>query len=119
MRDKAVYDEVARLRATERSRQVSLPALELHVRATACSVRTDCPVYVTDEMLDGIASGQVSTMAALELTLSGLWDRAQGGYVISDLGLVERLGTGVLRRNLASALRRSWRALNRDNFIPL
>lgn len=119
MRDKAVYHEVARLRGRDRSKNVSLPALELHVRAAACSVRTDCPVYVTDAMLDDIAPGQVSTMAALELTLSGLWDRAHGGYVISDLELVERLGAGMLRRNLASALRRSWRALNRDNFIPL
>lgn len=118
MRDKVVYDEVAVLRKKKRSQQVSATALELHVRAVDRSVRTDCPVFVSDAMLDEIAPPQVSTMAALELSLAGLWDRARGGYVVSDLDLIDRLGAGAVRRRLTSAVRRSWRAINRDNFIP-
>lgn len=119
MRDKVVYDEVAVLRAKKRSQWVSPTALELHVRAIARTVHTDCPVFVSDDLLDEIAAGPVSTMAALELTLSGLWDRARGGYVVSDLDLIDRLGTGAARRRLTSMLRRWWQVLNRDNFIPL
>ena len=114
-----VRGEVSLLRAKKRSQHVSTSALELHVRALACTVHTDCPVFVPDAVLDQLAPAQVSTMAALELSLAGLWDRAHGGYVVSDLDLIERLGTHSLRRTLTSALRRSWAVLNRDNFIPL
>jgi len=119
VRDKVVYDEVAVLRAKKRSQCVSPAALELHVRAVDRTVRTDCPVFVSDALLDEIATGHVSTMAALELSLAGLWDRARGGYVVSDLDLIDRLGTSAARRTLASTLRHWWQVLNRDNFIPL
>ncbi|WP_199254961.1 hypothetical protein [Mycolicibacterium mengxianglii] len=119
MRDKTIYDEVAVLRARKRSRGVSPMALELHVRAIDRSVHTDCPVFVSDALLDEIAPGHVTTIAALELTLAGLWDRARDGYVVSDLELIDRLGGNPLRRALTSGLRRCWQALNRDNFIPL
>lgn len=114
-----VYGEVALLRAKKRSQNVSVSALELHVRALARTVHTECPVFVSDAVLDQIAPGQVSTMAALELSLAGLWDRSLGGYVVSDLDLIERLSTHTVRRTVTSALRRSWDKLNRDNFIPL
>jgi hypothetical protein len=119
VRDKVVYGEVALLRAKKRSQNVSVAALELHVRALDRTVHSDCPVFVSDAVLDQIAPAQVSTMAALELSLAGLWDRSHGGYVVSDLDLIERLATNSVRRTLASALRRSWDLLNRDNFIPL
>jgi hypothetical protein len=119
VRDKVVYGEVALLRAKKRSQNVSVAALELHVRALDRTVHSDCPVFVSDAVLDQIAPAQVSTMAALELSLAGLWDRSHGGYIVSDLDLIERLATNPVRRTLAAALRRSWNLLNRDNFIPL
>jgi hypothetical protein len=119
VRDKAVYDEVAVLRTKTRTKNVSPAALEVHVRAVDRSVRTDCPVFISDALLDEIASAQVSTMAALELSLAGLWGRADGGYVMFDLNLIDRLGSSAVRHRVISALRRSWRAINRDNFIPL
>jgi hypothetical protein len=119
VRDKVVYDEVAALRAKKRSQYVSPAALELHVRAVSRAVHTDCPVFVSDVMLDEIAPAHVTTMAALELSLAGLWDRARDGYVISDLELIDRLSTSAVRRTVAATLHRWWHAINRDNFIPL
>lgn len=113
-----VYDEVTALRTKKRSRYVSPAALELHVRAVSRSVLTDCPVFVPDAMLDEIAPAQVTTLGALELCLAGLWDRARDGYVVSDLELIERLGSSPLRRTMTSMLRH-WRAvLHGDNSIP-
>jgi hypothetical protein len=106
---------MAVLHGLPRSARVSQPALEIHVRAVASSVRTDCPVFISDDTLDEIAPAHLNTIAALELCLAGLWDRASGGYVISDLHLIERLSG---RRRVATVLRRWWAALNRDNFIP-
>lgn len=101
-----VYDEVSALRAKKRSEHVSPAALAIHVRAVDRSVRTDCPVFVSDAMLDDIDAADVTTLAALELTLAGLWDRADGGYVISDLQLIDRLGANPVRRTMMGLLRR-------------
>jgi len=124
MRDKAVYNEVEQLRYRRRSAMLSQPALEVHVRAVAHSVRTQCPAFISDDAVDALAPGRVTTMAALELCLAGLWDRARDGYVISDLTLIEHLSAGPLRRAGWRLRRRTrttagqWlRSLNSDHFV--
>ena len=56
--------------------------------------------FIADERLDSVGPGRVTTMAALELCLAGLWYRASDGYVIADLDLVERLAEPVGRRRM-------------------
>jgi hypothetical protein len=130
MREKAVFVEVEALRGRKSGRVVSPVALEIHVRAVDHSVRTACPAFITDDGLNSIASGQVTTMAALELCLAGLWHRAKNGYVVSDFDLIDHMSACEARRRLRSmrslwarraldACRRSWDAINRENFIPL
>ncbi|WP_176561940.1 hypothetical protein [Mycolicibacterium palauense] len=130
MRDKVVFAEVARVREQLRDREqmpeISPMALEVHVRALVRTAESPFPAFVPDPVLDDVAPPRVATMAALELCLSGLWDRASDGYVVSDLVTVERLARSALRRNLTSAgarsaalIRRSWRALNRETVVPL
>ena len=69
-------------------------------------------------------------MAALELCLADLWIDARGGYVITDNELIEKLSAGAvdlwfrrtasrLTRATLSALRKVWKALNEERFIPL
>ena len=66
-------------------------ALEIHVRAVDHSVHTECPAFISDTSLDGIAPARVTTMAALELCLAEVWHRAQDGYVIADFDLIDHL----------------------------
>lgn len=119
MRDKEVLVEVHALRERRRSGSVSASALEIHVRAVRAAVRTDCPAFVSDACLDSIAPGGVTTMAALELCLAGLWDRARDGYVITDFDLIHRLSGSPTWRWVRSACHRLWVALNSESVIPL
>ena len=112
MRDNVVFAEVRSLLSRERSAQVAPITLEIHVRAVADSVGTPFPAFVPDERLDAIAPGPVTTLAALELCLAGLWYRASDGYVIADLDLVERLSRPVGRRRVRDACRWVWEMLS-------
>jgi len=86
------------LQNRERSALLSTLALEIHVRAVADRTGSDYPAFVPDGRLDAIASGRVTTMAALELCMAGMWYRAVDGYVIADLDLVEHLARPARRR---------------------
>ncbi len=126
MQDKAVLAEIAMLRTKPRASALSDAALDVHVRAVARSVQTQCPAFVGYTDLDAVAPGPVTTMAALELCLAQLWLDARDGYVVADLALIERLSAGSaelwFRRaasRLLNATRRVWRALNEERFIPL
>lgn len=97
-------------------------ALEIHVRTIDHTVRTSSPDFVADVDLDEIASGAITTMAAVELCLAGVWHRTVGGYVIDDQKLIDALSVPPPISMLAScgrACRRAWDVLNRDHFIPL
>jgi hypothetical protein len=120
--DRAVFSEVAVLRDKPRGRFVTAAALEVHVRAVARSIHTDYPAFVGYADLDGIAPGTVSTMAAVELCLAGLWVQARDGYVVVDNELIRRLSTGTVSRLAhvtSRTLRTLWSALNDERFIPL
>jgi hypothetical protein len=69
-------------------------------------------------------------LAAVELCLADLWVQARDGYVVTDNELIERLSAGPvdwwfrrgglrMRGATSRALRRVWRALNEERFIPL
>lgn len=77
---------------------LSTLALEIHVRAVADRAGAAYPAFVPDERLDAIAPGRVTTMAAVELCMAGMWYRATDGYVIADLDLVEDLSRPAVRR---------------------
>jgi hypothetical protein len=130
MREKAVFVEVGLLRGRKARPVVSTTALEIHVRSVDHSVRTAFPAFISDEELDTIAPGPVTTMAAIELCLADLWHRAKDGYVIADFDFIDHMAAGAARRRLRAvrstwtrkalhAGRRFWDALNRDNFVPL
>lgn len=97
MRDSVVFAEVKSLQNRERSALLSTGALEIHVRV-ADRTGSKFPAFIPDDRLDAIAGGRVTTMAAVELCMAGLWYRACDGYVIADLELVERLGQPARRR---------------------
>src|SRR4051812_14451680 len=109
MRSRTVFTQVETLLCRTEFRDVSPLALELHVRAAARSVRTASPTFISDAGLDAIAPGPVTTMAAIDLCLAGLWQRSsngygdqgdQGGYVITDAALVAPLATAPLLRRV-------------------
>lgn len=102
------------LRDSGRGAYVSAPALEIHVRAVDRSVRTRRPGFVSDVILDAVAPGSVTTLAALELCLAGLWHRVGAGYVVDDADLIAHLTAGPVRR----LARRAWRYLNSEPVIP-
>jgi hypothetical protein len=112
---KALLAEMGALRDSGRGAHVSAPALEIHVRAVDQSVRTSCPAFVSDELLDKVAPGSVTTIAALELCLAGLWLRVNGGYSVDDADLIAHLSVGRVRR----WARRAWQYLNSEPVIPL
>lgn len=115
MYGKALLAEMEALRDSGRGADISAPALEIHVRAVDQSVRTSCPAFVSDELLDEVASGSVTTIAALELCLAGLWLRVNGGYVVDDADLIAHLSVGPIRR----WARKFWQYLNSEPVIPL
>jgi predicted PolB exonuclease-like 3'-5' exonuclease len=72
--------------------------------------------------LDAIAPGNVTTMAAVELCLAGLWHRTTngyGGYVIADAELIDHMAQVPLLRGFKAVCRRVWRELTSERFIPL
>jgi hypothetical protein len=112
MRVKRVFIEVEALQARKEPCHVSARSLELHVRAVGRSVRTANPTFISDAGLDAIAPGHVSTMAAVELCLAGLWHRTTtgyGGYIIDDPDLVDRMAEIRTLRRFKAAFRRFWR----------
>jgi hypothetical protein len=126
VRDRTVYNEVELLRRRVDYPAVSDAALEIHVRAVDNSARTRRPEYVSDVALDALASGHITTLAALELTLARLWRRTTDGYVVCDLELIDHLSTGEAQRaslrwirSAGAALARCWRVLNSETVIPL
>ena len=114
-----VFTEVAALRADTARPVVSPAALEVHVRAVCHLAQSTRAQFIDDAGLDAIASGPVTTMAAIELCLAGWWRRLDGGYVVVDQELIDALSHGRARRRLGAALRRVWTELNSERFIPL
>lgn len=98
MRDSVVFAQVKSLKRKRQTARLSASALEIHVRAAVDSSGTTFPAFVADMRLNAIAPGSVTTMAALELCLAGLWYRANDGYIIADPDLVERLAQPASRR---------------------
>lgn len=130
MQDRAVFAEVATLQRKPHGRSISASALEVHVRAVARSVLTNRPAFIGYDDLDAVAPGPVSTMAAVELCLADLWVQSKSGYVVVDNDLITRLSGGPaewwLRHGISRlahvagrGLRKVWRALNEERFIPL
>lgn len=98
MRDSVVFAQVKSLQNRKRSALVSPAALEIHVRAVADRKGAAYPAFVPDDRLDAIAPGPVTTMAALELCMAGMWYRASNGYVVADLDLIEHFARPAGRR---------------------
>jgi hypothetical protein len=122
MRVKSVFTEVETLLCRNNMRDVSPLALEIHVRAVGHSVRTANPAFISDASLDAIAPGHVTTMAAVELCLAGLWHRTTngyGGYVIADAELIDYMAEVPALRQFKAFCRKLWRELNSEKFIPL
>lgn len=103
MRDSAVFAQVKTLQGMRRTAQLSAGALEIHVRAVADRIGSSYPAFVPDERLDAIAPGRVTTMAAVELCMAGMWYRASDGYVVADLDLIEHFAQPVRRRWMRAA----------------
>jgi hypothetical protein len=119
MDDRSVFFEVEALRA-DASRPVLSPAsLEVHVRVVDYLAHTTGSNFIADDVLDTLAHGRVTTMAAIELSLADWWRRLDGGYVIVDQELIDALSHSPLRRRLAAAFRRLWKVLNSETVIPL
>ena len=92
------------------------------MRAVGHSVRTANPAFISDAALDTVAPGHVTTMAAVELCLAGLWHRTTngyGGYVIADSELIDHMAEVRVLRRFKAACRKVWRELNSERFIPL
>ncbi len=111
---KAMLAEMGALRDSRRGAHVSATAIELHVRVVSRTVRTRRPAFVADAVLDAIAPGSVTTVAALELWTASLWQRVPGGYLIDDRELIAHLSAGPVRR----WARRVWLNLNSESVIP-
>jgi hypothetical protein len=114
VRQKAKSAEIEALRYSRRGANVSRLALEIHVRAVGRGIGSSCPSFIPDERLDAMAPGSVTTMAAIELCLTGLWFRVEGGYVADDPELIDHLSVGRLRR----WARKLWRYLNSEPVVP-
>jgi hypothetical protein len=122
MRVKSVFTEVETLLCRNNLRDVSPLALEIHVRTVARTVRTANPAFISDAGLDAIAPGHVTTMAAVELCLAGLWHRTSngyGGYVIADGDLIDHMTAPSVVRRIKAVARRVWQELNSEKIIPL
>ncbi|WP_140699417.1 hypothetical protein [Mycolicibacterium hodleri] len=119
MDDRSVFFEVEALRA-DRSRPILSPAsLEVHVRVIDHLAHGTGSNFIADEVLDTLAHGRVSTMAAIELSLAGWWRRLDGGYVIVDQELIAAMSHSPARRRFGAACRRLWKILNSETVIPL
>jgi len=105
MRDSGVFAQVRTLQSRPESARLSTLALEIHVRAVADRIGSPFPTFVPDERLDAVAPGRVTTMAAVELCMAGMWYRAGNGYVVVDVDLVEHLSRPGRLRWLRAAAR--------------
>ena len=125
VQDRAVLAEIAMLRRRSHTGDTSDAALEVHIRAVARSVRTECPAYVGYADLDAVAPGPITSLAALELCFADLWHDARGGYVVTDNELIARLSAGPVdlwfRRAIRNLIhttlrvaRKVWQALNEE-----
>lgn len=114
MRDSVVFVQVKTLQGMRRTALLSTGALEIHVRSVADRTGSKFPAFIPDERLDAIAPGRITTMAAVELCMAGLWYRACDGYVIADLDLVERLGRPARGRWLRAVSR-----FFREHLLPV
>ena len=56
-------------------------AMHLHTFGVLTSVESATPGFVSDRYLDSVRTD--TTLTALELTLTGLWERADDGYRVS------------------------------------
>jgi hypothetical protein len=77
---------------------VSHDALKLHTYAILVSIEVGRPGHISDEYLSAISVE--TSVAALELSLAGLWMREQGGYRVSD-GETLRVAREVQRQLIA------------------
>ena len=119
MDDRSVFSEVEALRADKARPVLSPTALEVHVRVVDHLAHSTRGAFIADEILDTLAHGRVTTMAAIELSLAGWWRRLDGGYVIADQDLIDALSHSALWRRVGAACRRMWRTLNSETVIPL
>lgn len=119
MDDRLVFFEVEALRADKARPILSPTSLEVHVRAVGHLGQTTRSNYLDDSALDTLASGRVTTMAAIELCLAGWWRRLDGGYLIVDQELIDAMAQSPTWRRLAAACRRTWKTLNSETVIPL
>ncbi|MDX1892163.1 hypothetical protein [Mycolicibacterium sp. 050158] len=119
MDEKSVFFEVEALRADRARPVLSAAALEVHVRVVDHLAHTTGAAFIADEILDTLAHGRVTTMAAIELWLAGWWRRLDGGYVIVDQELIDALSHSPALRRLGAACRRLWKTLNSETVIPL
>ncbi|MCV7419565.1 hypothetical protein H7K45_03345 [Mycobacterium yunnanensis] len=119
MKDESVFSEVTSLRADGPRAVLSTSALEVHVRVVDHLAHTTRSKFVTDEVLDTLVHGRVSTMAAIELSLAGWWRRIDGGYVVVDQELIDAMSRHPARRRIGRTCRRLWSFLNSESVIPL
>ncbi len=119
MDDRSVFFEVEALRADKARPVLSPSSLEVHVRAVGHLAQTTRSNYLEDGALDTLASGRVTTMAAIELCLAGWWRRLDGGYLIVDQELIDAMAHSPMWRRIGAAGRRLWRTLNSETVIPL
>jgi hypothetical protein len=89
-------------------RLVSRCGLTLHVSATDHSARSGVPGYVPDTYLNEACAE--TTTAAVELCLTGLWERVDDGYRVLDQEYLEQVI--VIQRNCdrREARHRRWRS---------
>jgi len=57
-------------------------ALHLHTFGVLTGIERATPGFVSDRYLSSIRIE--TTLTALELTLAGLWERTEGGYLVSE-----------------------------------
>lgn len=61
---------------------LSRAAMHLHTFGVLSSIETGEPGFVSDDYLDAISVE--TSITALELCVSGLWERTSGGYLVAD-----------------------------------
>ena len=77
---------------------VSRAALKLHTYAILVSIEVGRAGHISDDYLNAISVE--TSVAALELTLAGLWTRVQDGYLVSE-GETLRVAREVQRQLIA------------------
>jgi hypothetical protein len=72
-----------------RGRMLSRDGLMLHMSAVTDCARTPTPNFVPDVYLDEVCAD--TTVAAVELCLTGLWERVSDGYLVLDQEFVDQV----------------------------